>query len=107
MEILDVLEMKISLCRQNYETYRNSSFLSNVYAAELEQLKEFRDKLQAGESPEIMLQSLQQLLPELKAYREQEAVSPSFDWYGEHYQYEQLEGVCSAFETMISLLEQI
>lgn len=107
MEIYEILEMEIKLCQNKYDANRNSPYLSNVYAAQMEQLTEFRDKLQAGESSQALLKSLKQLLPELKAYREQETENPSFDWYGEHHRYLQLEGVCSAFETMIKLLERM
>lgn len=106
LDIMACLEMEIKQCQKRYDADKEHPFLSNIYGAELEQLKEFNEKLHGGESLKGLLTSLKHLLPELKEYREQEAVDPSFDWYGEHYKYEQLEGVCSAFETMIRLLDQ-
>lgn len=107
MDIIACLKLEIKQCQKRYDADREHPYLSNVYGSELEQLKEFYGKLRGGESPKTLLTSLKQLLPELKAYREQEAENPSFDWYGEHYHYERLDGVCDAFETMIRLLEQM
>lgn len=106
MDIIACLELEIKRCRHRYDAERDHPYLSNVYGAELEQLKEFYEKLRGRESPKMLLSSLKQLLPELKAYREQEAENPSFDWYGEHHHYERLDGVCDAFETTIRILEQ-
>ena len=107
MDIIACLELEIKRCQSRYDAERDHPYLSNVYGSELEQLNEFYEKLQGGESPKVLLTSLKQLLPELKEYREQELEHSSFDWYGEHYHYERLEGVCDAFETMIRLLEQM
>ena len=106
MDILEGLDMQIWQCKQRYEANRENAFLSNVYGSELEQLCTFRDRLQAGESVEALLAAVKQRFPELKAQRAQEEAYPSFDWYGEHYQFEVLDGMCSAYETMLRILEQ-
>lgn len=106
MELCVRLDREIADCRQKYEENRQDAYLSVFYRAKLEQLEEFRANVQNGEPTESLLERAKKRLPELKAKRAEELEHPTFDWYGEHYHYEVLDGACAAYETLINLLEQ-
>ena len=105
-ELYQRMEEKIALCEQQYETVRENAFLSTSRHSELETLRELYDRLRHTETAQGMLDRLKQLLPEAEEMREREAVTPSFDWYNEHYYYEVFDGQCEAYRSVIELLEE-
>ena len=100
------IEEKTAEYREGYEKDRNDSYLSHVRNSELETMEHLYERVRE-EGPSAALKAdLEKRLRELEAEKEREDMAPSFSWYGDHYNYLVLEGVCDAYQCMIGLLQE-
>ena len=98
------MEALIAACEAAYDTDRNSSYLSHVRRAELEELRRLEGRLREA-GPAALLEQLRAEEPALRQALQEELDHPSFDWYDGHYQYKVLEGVQDARRSVMKLLE--
>ena len=100
------IEEKIAECREKYERDREDPYRSHVWNSELETLENLYERIRKeGLSPALSA-NLEVRLAELEEDKEREEAAPSFSWYGDHYNYLVLEGVCSAYRDVTELLKE-
>lgn len=105
-ELCRRIEEKIAECREKYEKDRENPFWSHVRNSELERMEAFYESVRKEGLSAMRLSDLKARLAELEKEKDREDAAPSFSWYGDHYHYLVLEGLCDAYRSMIELLEE-